>query len=59
MAKRRKTSAKKSTKARAKRATAGQKRKTSRRKPQGTMTLLDHFLQLFADSGTTRKKKKT
>jgi hypothetical protein len=62
MAKRRKTatrsaakkSAKKSTNGRAKRAVAGQKRKTSRRKSRGTMSFFDHFLKLFADSGTRK-----
>jgi hypothetical protein len=55
MAKQRKAAAKKSTKARAKRAPAGQKRKSSRRKPQGTMSFFDHFLSLFADPGTRKK----
>ena len=57
MAKRRKTAAKKSTKARAKRASAGQKRKTSRRKTQGTMGFFDHFLSLFTDFETKKKKR--
>jgi hypothetical protein len=49
-----KKSANKSTKARAKKSAAGQKRKTSRRKSRGTMSFFDHFLKLFADSGTRK-----
>jgi hypothetical protein len=58
MAKRRKVTAKKSvkksTKTRAKRTAAGQKRTSARATPPQQMSFIDHFLQIFAPPKTRK-----